>query len=34
VLRNFVATFDLGNASMYLARGETFDDGRRRTAKL
>jgi predicted aspartyl protease len=33
VLRNFVATFDLANASMYLARSETFDDGRRRTAR-
>ncbi|HEY0394359.1 MAG TPA: aspartyl protease family protein [Candidatus Elarobacter sp.] len=33
VLRNFVATFDLGNASMYLAPGAAFDDGRRRTAR-
>jgi aspartyl protease len=33
VLRNFVATFDLANASMYLARGESFDDGRHRTAR-
>ena len=31
-LRNFVATFDLGNASMYLAPGAEFDDGRRRIA--
>ncbi|HEY0613753.1 MAG TPA: aspartyl protease family protein [Candidatus Elarobacter sp.] len=34
VLRNFVATFDLGNASMYLAPGPAFDDGRRRTARI
>jgi predicted aspartyl protease len=34
VLRNFVATFDLGNAAMYLAPGTAFDDGRRRTARL
>jgi hypothetical protein len=34
VLRNFVATFDLGNASMYLAPGAAFDDGRRRTARI
>jgi Aspartyl protease len=33
-LRNFVATFDLGNASMYLAPGATFDDGRRRVAAI
>ena len=33
VLRNFVATFDLGNATMYVARGEQFDDGRLRTAR-
>jgi Aspartyl protease len=33
VLRNFVATFDLGNATMYLAPGAAFDDGRRRTAR-
>jgi len=31
VLRNFVATFDIGNAAMYLAPGTTFDDGRYRT---
>jgi hypothetical protein len=31
-LRNFVATFDIGNAAMYLAAGATFDDGRRRVA--
>ncbi len=31
VLRNFVATFDLANASLYLARGASFDDGRSRT---
>jgi hypothetical protein len=31
-LRNFVATFDLGNAAMYLSPGEAFDDGRRRVA--
>lgn len=34
VLRNFVATFDLGNAAMYLARGSAFDDGRGRTAHI
>ncbi|HEX3551034.1 MAG TPA: aspartyl protease family protein [Candidatus Elarobacter sp.] len=34
VLRNFVATFDIGNARMYLAPGASFDDGKRRTAKL
>jgi len=34
VLRNFVATFDLSNAAMYLAPGSAFDDGRRRTARL
>ena len=33
VLRNFVATFDLGHAAMYLAPGAQFDDGRRRTAR-
>ncbi len=33
VLRNFVVTFDLGNAAMYVARGEAFDDGRTRTAR-
>ena len=33
VLRNFVATFDLGNAAMYLTPGSGFDDGRRRTAR-
>jgi len=33
VLRNFVATFDLGNAALYLAPGAQFDDGRRRTAR-
>lgn len=27
VLRNFVATFDLANASMYLTPGASFDDG-------
>ena len=32
VLRNFVATFDIGNAAMYLAPGAQFDDGRQRTA--
>lgn len=32
VLRNFVATFDLGNAALYLTPGAQFDDGRRRTA--
>jgi predicted aspartyl protease len=32
VLRNFVATFDLANAAMYVVRGEAFDDGRARTA--
>lgn len=31
-LRNFVATFDLDNAAMYLSPGEAFDDGRRRVA--
>lgn len=30
VLRNFVATFDLGNAALYLAPGTQFDDGRYR----
>ena len=34
VLRNFVATFDIGNAGLYLARGDGFDDGRKRTARL
>ncbi|MBV9408140.1 MAG: hypothetical protein JO164_04920, partial [Candidatus Eremiobacteraeota bacterium] len=34
VLSNFVATFDLGNATMYLAPGIAFDDGRRRTARM
>lgn len=34
VLRNFVATFDIGNATMYLAPGAAFDDGRRRTARI
>ena len=33
VLRNFVATFDIGNAAMYLAPGASFDDGRKRTAR-
>jgi hypothetical protein len=33
VLRNFVTTFDIGNAAMYLAPGAAFDDGRRRTAR-
>ena len=33
VLRNFVATFDLGNAAMYLTPGASFDDGSRRTAR-
>ena len=33
VLRNFVATFDLGNAALYLAPGAQFDDGRRRVAR-
>jgi hypothetical protein len=33
VLRNFVATFDLANASMYLAPAKDFDDGRYRTAR-
>jgi hypothetical protein len=32
VLRNFVVTFDLGNAAMYLAPSSAFDDGRHRTA--
>jgi len=32
VLRNFVVTFDLGNAAMYLAPSSTFDDGHGRTA--
>jgi hypothetical protein len=31
VLRNFVATFDLANASMYLAPGANYDDGAPRT---
>lgn len=30
VLRNFTATFDLGNAAMYLDRAPNFDDGRTR----
>jgi len=34
VLRNFVATFDLGNSAMYLTPGTTFDDGRHRTARF
>jgi predicted aspartyl protease len=34
VLRNFVATFDLGNSAMYLTPGTAFDDGRSRTARL
>ncbi len=33
VLRNFVATFDLANAALYVARGEQFDNGRLRTAR-
>ncbi|GAC1543088.1 MAG: hypothetical protein NVS2B17_22410 [Candidatus Velthaea sp.] len=32
VLRNFVVTFDLANSTMYLERGESFDDGRSRPA--
>ena len=32
VLRNFVLTFDLANAQMYLQRSTAFDDGRYRTA--
>jgi hypothetical protein len=31
-LRNFVVTFDLGNAAMYLAPSSTFDDGHGRMA--
>jgi len=31
MLRNFVATFDLANAAMYLAPAPDFDDGRSRT---
>lgn len=31
VLRNFVATFDLANAKLYLARAQKFDDGRFRS---
>jgi predicted aspartyl protease len=34
VLRNFVTTFDLANAAMYVTPGTGFDDGRRRTARL
>jgi hypothetical protein len=30
VLRNFVVTFDLANAKMYLQRSAAFDDGRYR----
>lgn len=30
VLKNFVVTFDVANAKMYLERGATFDDGRYR----
>lgn len=33
VLRNFVATFDIGNARMYLAPGASFDDGRYRVSR-
>jgi predicted aspartyl protease len=33
VLRNFVATFDIGNAALYLAPGAQFDDGRQRVAR-
>ncbi|HYZ16599.1 MAG TPA: aspartyl protease family protein [Candidatus Acidoferrum sp.] len=32
VLRNFVATFDLGSGALYLQPGAKFDDGRYRTA--
>ena len=32
ILRNFVLTFDLANAQMYLQRSTAFDDGRFRTA--
>jgi len=32
VLRNFVATFDLGGSTMYLAPGAQFDDGRLRAS--
>jgi predicted aspartyl protease len=32
VLRNFVATFDLGSGALYLQPGTKFDDGRYRTA--
>ncbi len=34
VLRNFVVTFDLGNAAMYLAPSVAFDDGRARPARI
>ncbi len=34
VLRNFVATFDLGGGALYLRPGSAFDDGRRRTAHI
>jgi predicted aspartyl protease len=30
ILRNFVATFDVGHAALYLERGADFDDGRSR----
>jgi hypothetical protein len=32
VLRNFVATFDLGGSALYLQPGSKFDDGHKRTA--
>ena len=34
VLRNFVATFDLGNSALYLTPGSAFDDGRYRSARM
>ncbi len=34
VLRNFVATFDLGGGALYLQPGSAFDDGRGRTAHI
>ncbi|MEA2666974.1 MAG: hypothetical protein QOI11_3918, partial [Candidatus Eremiobacteraeota bacterium] len=34
VLRNFIATFDLGGSALYLQPGLAFDDGRRRVAQI
>ncbi len=32
ILKNFIVTFDLSHDAMYLQKGASFDDGRRRTA--